>query len=137
MCVCVSVCVCGCACVCVTCAAPSPEPSFVRVQLIPDSAERNDDKLYFFFREQTSEVGQRPKTLARIGRICLVSVREGVCVGHMACGRACVCVLVFVVCCFFWCCVVWCVCVCDCVCVFVNVYVYVYVCVCVCVREYG
>ena len=67
-------------CMCVTCASPSPEPSFVRVQLIPDSAERNDDKLYFFFREQTSEVGQRPKTLARIGRICLVGVREGVCV---------------------------------------------------------
>uniref|UniRef100_A0A4W5K3J9 Semaphorin 3F n=1 Tax=Hucho hucho TaxID=62062 RepID=A0A4W5K3J9_9TELE len=47
------------------------EPSFVHVQLIPDSAERNDDKLYFFFRETSAEMGQSPVTQARIGRICL------------------------------------------------------------------
>uniref|UniRef100_A0A8C5ARD8 Sema domain, immunoglobulin domain (Ig), short basic domain, secreted, (semaphorin) 3Fb n=1 Tax=Gadus morhua TaxID=8049 RepID=A0A8C5ARD8_GADMO len=47
------------------------DPSFVRVQLIPDSAERNDDKLYFFFREKSSEMGQSPVTQSRIGRICL------------------------------------------------------------------
>ncbi|XP_014021905.1 semaphorin-3F isoform X3 [Salmo salar] len=47
------------------------DPSFVHVQLIPDSAERNDDKLYFFFRETSAEMGQSPVTQARIGRICL------------------------------------------------------------------
>ncbi|KAK5895285.1 hypothetical protein CesoFtcFv8_011890 [Champsocephalus esox] len=29
------------------------EPVFVQIQKIPDSAERNDDKLYFFFREKS------------------------------------------------------------------------------------
>ncbi|KAK6321626.1 hypothetical protein J4Q44_G00086020 [Coregonus suidteri] len=47
------------------------DPSFIHVQLIPDSAERNDDKLYFFFRETSAEMGQSPVTQARIGRICL------------------------------------------------------------------
>lgn len=53
--------------------SPSPtDPSFIHVHLIPDSAERNDDKLYFFFREKSSEMGQSPVTQSRIGRICLV-----------------------------------------------------------------
>ncbi|CAL9704270.1 unnamed protein product [Knipowitschia caucasica] len=47
------------------------DPTFVHVHLIPDSAERNDDKLYFFFREKSAEMGQTPMTQARIGRICL------------------------------------------------------------------
>ncbi|XP_028853628.1 semaphorin-3F isoform X4 [Denticeps clupeoides] len=47
------------------------DPSFVHVHLIPDSAERNDDKLYFFFREKSSEMGQSLKSQSRIGRICL------------------------------------------------------------------
>uniref|UniRef100_A0A8C6L5U8 Semaphorin 3F n=1 Tax=Nothobranchius furzeri TaxID=105023 RepID=A0A8C6L5U8_NOTFU len=47
------------------------DPTFIHVQLIPDSAERNDDKLYFFFREKSSEMGQTPVTQSRIGRICL------------------------------------------------------------------
>ncbi|KAF7693467.1 hypothetical protein HF521_008783 [Silurus meridionalis] len=47
------------------------DPSFVHVHLIPDSAEKNDDKLYFFFREKSLEMGQSPKSEARIGRICL------------------------------------------------------------------
>ncbi|TTT14223.1 Semaphorin-3F [Bagarius yarrelli] len=46
-------------------------PSFVHVHLIPDSAEKNDDKLYFFFREKSLEMGQSPKSESRIGRICL------------------------------------------------------------------
>uniref|UniRef100_A0A669CNU4 Sema domain, immunoglobulin domain (Ig), short basic domain, secreted, (semaphorin) 3Ga n=1 Tax=Oreochromis niloticus TaxID=8128 RepID=A0A669CNU4_ORENI len=29
------------------------EPVFIRIQQIPDSAEKNDDKLYFFFREKS------------------------------------------------------------------------------------
>ncbi|XP_027858934.1 semaphorin-3F-like isoform X2 [Xiphophorus couchianus] len=47
------------------------DPTFVQVHLIPDSAERNDDKLYFFFREKSSDMGQSPVTQSRIGRICL------------------------------------------------------------------
>lgn len=49
------------------------DPTFVHAHLIPDSAEKNDDKLYFFFREKASEMGQSPMTQSRIGRICLVS----------------------------------------------------------------
>lgn len=51
---------------------PTTDPTFIHVHLIPDSAERNDDKLYFFFREKSSEMGQSPVTQSRIGRICLV-----------------------------------------------------------------
>lgn len=48
---------------------------FVQIQQIPDSAEKNDDKLYFFFREKTldSSSGASPSVLARVGRVCLVS----------------------------------------------------------------
>lgn len=51
------------------------EPVFVQIQQIPDSAERNDDKLYFFFREKSldSSGGASPSILARVGRVCLVS----------------------------------------------------------------
>lgn len=52
---------------------PPPDPTFIHAHLIPDSGEKNDDKLYFFFREKASEVGQSPMTQSRIGRICLVS----------------------------------------------------------------
>ncbi|XP_035243999.1 semaphorin-3F-like [Anguilla anguilla] len=49
------------------------EPVFVQIQYIPDSSERNDDKLYFFFREKTLESGggASPSVLSRVGRICL------------------------------------------------------------------
>ncbi|XP_064154831.1 semaphorin-3F-like isoform X1 [Anguilla rostrata] len=47
------------------------DPTFIHAHLIPDSAERNDDKLYFFFREKASEMGQNPVAQSRIGRICL------------------------------------------------------------------
>ncbi|KAF3856213.1 hypothetical protein F7725_016936 [Dissostichus mawsoni] len=47
------------------------DPTFIHAHLIPDSAEKNDDKLYFFFREKASEMGQSPMTQSRIGRICL------------------------------------------------------------------
>uniref|UniRef100_A0A7N6BJE5 Sema domain, immunoglobulin domain (Ig), short basic domain, secreted, (semaphorin) 3Ga n=1 Tax=Anabas testudineus TaxID=64144 RepID=A0A7N6BJE5_ANATE len=49
------------------------EPVFVQIQQIPDSAEKNDDKLYFFFREKTldSSSGASPSVLARVGRVCL------------------------------------------------------------------
>uniref|UniRef100_A0A8D2LAP5 Semaphorin 3F n=1 Tax=Varanus komodoensis TaxID=61221 RepID=A0A8D2LAP5_VARKO len=47
------------------------DPAFVHAQLIPDSAERNDDKLYFFFREKSADSPQSPVVYSRIGRICL------------------------------------------------------------------
>eukprot|EP00063_Salmo_salar_P026972 XP_014001807.1 PREDICTED: semaphorin-3F-like [Salmo salar] len=47
------------------------DPTFIKAHLIPDSAEKNDDKLYFFFREKASEMGQSPMAQSRIGRICL------------------------------------------------------------------
>lgn len=53
---------------------PPADPSFIHAELIPDSAERNDDKLYFFFRERSAEAPQNPAVYARIGRICLVGV---------------------------------------------------------------
>uniref|UniRef100_A0A672JEV8 Sema domain, immunoglobulin domain (Ig), short basic domain, secreted, (semaphorin) 3Ga n=1 Tax=Salarias fasciatus TaxID=181472 RepID=A0A672JEV8_SALFA len=49
------------------------EPVFIQIQQIPDSAEKNDDKLYFFFREKSldSSGGASPTVLARVGRVCL------------------------------------------------------------------
>uniref|UniRef100_A0AAY4DSQ3 Uncharacterized protein n=1 Tax=Denticeps clupeoides TaxID=299321 RepID=A0AAY4DSQ3_9TELE len=49
------------------------EPVFVHIQPIPDSAEKNDDKLYFFFREKSLDAagGGSPSVLARVGRVCL------------------------------------------------------------------
>ncbi|XP_010125111.1 PREDICTED: semaphorin-3F-like, partial [Chlamydotis macqueenii] len=48
------------------------DPAFVRAQLIPDSSERNDDKLYFFFREKSADAPLSPGVYSRIGRICLL-----------------------------------------------------------------
>ncbi|XP_051759083.1 LOW QUALITY PROTEIN: sema domain, immunoglobulin domain (Ig), short basic domain, secreted, (semaphorin) 3Ga [Ctenopharyngodon idella] len=49
------------------------EPVFVHMKQIPDSSEKNDDKLYFFFREKSldSGGGASPSVLARVGRVCL------------------------------------------------------------------
>lgn len=50
------------------------EPVFVKIQKIPDSTEKNDDKLYFFFREKSLDAagGSTPSVLSRVGRVCLV-----------------------------------------------------------------
>lgn len=50
------------------------EPVFIKIQKIPDSAEKNDDKLYFFFREKSLDAsgGSAPSVIARVGRVCLV-----------------------------------------------------------------
>ncbi|XP_072537834.1 sema domain, immunoglobulin domain (Ig), short basic domain, secreted, (semaphorin) 3Ga [Salminus brasiliensis] len=49
------------------------EPVFVQIKQIPDSSEKNDDKLYFFFREKSLDSGgtASPGMLARVGRVCL------------------------------------------------------------------
>lgn len=88
MCSIVKVCCCGCMCFKSTIYEVSNrcfplffhliDPTFIHVHLIPDSAERNDDKLYFFFREKSTEMGQSPVTQSRIGRICLVCTQSGV-----------------------------------------------------------
>lgn len=46
----------------------------MKIQKIPDSTEKNDDKLYFFFREKSLDAagGSTPSVLARVGRVCLV-----------------------------------------------------------------
>ncbi|XP_066499630.1 sema domain, immunoglobulin domain (Ig), short basic domain, secreted, (semaphorin) 3bl [Hoplias malabaricus] len=49
------------------------EPRFVSAHLIPDSADKDDDKVYFFFTERVSEAGDREGDAAmhtRIGRVC-------------------------------------------------------------------
>lgn len=50
------------------------EPVFIQIKQIPDSSEKNDDKLYFFFREKSLDSGgtASPSVLARVGRVCLV-----------------------------------------------------------------
>ncbi|XP_056131498.1 sema domain, immunoglobulin domain (Ig), short basic domain, secreted, (semaphorin) 3Gb isoform X2 [Lampris incognitus] len=49
------------------------EPVFVKIQQIPDSSEKNDDKLYFFFREKSLDAGggSAPVVVSRVGRVCL------------------------------------------------------------------
>ncbi|KAI4898495.1 hypothetical protein NFI96_020944 [Prochilodus magdalenae] len=49
------------------------EPVFIHIKQIPDSSEKNDDKLYFFFREKSLDSGgtASPSVLARVGRVCL------------------------------------------------------------------
>ncbi|XP_071783658.1 semaphorin-3F-like [Centroberyx gerrardi] len=49
------------------------EPVFVKIQKIPDSSQKNDDKLYFFFREKSLDAagGSTPIVLSRVGRVCL------------------------------------------------------------------
>ncbi|TSN76592.1 Semaphorin-3F [Bagarius yarrelli] len=49
------------------------EPMFVQIKKIPDSSEKNDDKLYFFFREKSLDSGGTASSsvLARVGRVCL------------------------------------------------------------------
>uniref|UniRef100_A0A8C1LQU6 Sema domain, immunoglobulin domain (Ig), short basic domain, secreted, (semaphorin) 3bl n=1 Tax=Cyprinus carpio TaxID=7962 RepID=A0A8C1LQU6_CYPCA len=58
----VYVCVCACT-----------EPRFIAAHLIPDSADRDDDKIYFFFTERATESAERDDEGAihtRIGRLC-------------------------------------------------------------------
>ncbi|XP_018608409.1 sema domain, immunoglobulin domain (Ig), short basic domain, secreted, (semaphorin) 3Gb [Scleropages formosus] len=49
------------------------EPVFIEIQRIPDSSEKNDDKLYFFFREKSLDAGGggSPSVVSRVGRVCL------------------------------------------------------------------
>ncbi|XP_035377801.1 sema domain, immunoglobulin domain (Ig), short basic domain, secreted, (semaphorin) 3Ga isoform X2 [Electrophorus electricus] len=49
------------------------EPVFIQIAQIPDSSEKNDDKLYFFFREKSLDTAGTSSTsmLARVGRVCL------------------------------------------------------------------
>ncbi|KAL1269832.1 hypothetical protein QQF64_032121 [Cirrhinus molitorella] len=49
------------------------EPRFIAAHLIPDSADRDDDKMYFFFTERAKETAERDDEGAihtRIGRLC-------------------------------------------------------------------
>ncbi|XP_053704195.1 sema domain, immunoglobulin domain (Ig), short basic domain, secreted, (semaphorin) 3bl isoform X3 [Synchiropus splendidus] len=47
------------------------DPKFVAAHLIPDSGDREDDKVYFFFTEKASEAGDREGAIhTRVGRVC-------------------------------------------------------------------
>uniref|UniRef100_A0A8C1T0I5 Sema domain, immunoglobulin domain (Ig), short basic domain, secreted, (semaphorin) 3bl n=1 Tax=Cyprinus carpio TaxID=7962 RepID=A0A8C1T0I5_CYPCA len=53
------------------------EPRFIAAHLIPDSADRDDDKIYFFFTERATETAERDDEGAihtHIGRLCVNDV---------------------------------------------------------------
>lgn len=53
--------------------SPLPDPKFVAAHLIPDNADRDNDKVYFFFTERAVEAGDREGAIhARVGRVCAV-----------------------------------------------------------------
>ncbi|XP_043936050.1 semaphorin-3F-like [Protopterus annectens] len=47
------------------------DPVFLHARMIPDGFERNDDKLYFFFREKSLDSSSGHTIYSRIGRVCL------------------------------------------------------------------
>lgn len=50
-----------------------PDPKFVAAHLIPDNADRDNDKVYFFFAEKAVEAGDRGGAIhTRVGRVCAV-----------------------------------------------------------------
>ena len=56
-------------CVCVH----APDPRFVGVNLIPESDNPEDDKIFLFFRENAMDGENTGKaTVARIGQLCKV-----------------------------------------------------------------
>lgn len=50
-----------------------PDPKFIAAHLIPDNADRDNDKVYFFFTEKAVEAGDRESAIhTRVGRVCTV-----------------------------------------------------------------
>lgn len=50
------------------------DPKFIAAHLIPDNDDRDNNKVYFFFTEKASEVGDREGAIhTRVGRVCAVS----------------------------------------------------------------
>uniref|UniRef100_A0A8C2E8U2 Sema domain, immunoglobulin domain (Ig), short basic domain, secreted, (semaphorin) 3bl n=1 Tax=Cyprinus carpio TaxID=7962 RepID=A0A8C2E8U2_CYPCA len=59
------------------CVCACTEPRFIAAHLIPDSADRDDDKIYFFFTERATETAERDDEGAihtHIGRLCVNDV---------------------------------------------------------------
>ncbi|KAF7649606.1 hypothetical protein LDENG_00138870 [Lucifuga dentata] len=47
------------------------DPKFIAAHLIPDNDDRDDDKVYFFFTEKATEMGDREGAIhTRVGRVC-------------------------------------------------------------------
>ncbi|XP_043933788.1 semaphorin-3G-like [Protopterus annectens] len=47
------------------------DPKFVAAHLIPDNADRDNDKVYFFFTEKAAESeGKKHAIFSRVGRVC-------------------------------------------------------------------
>ena len=62
------VCVCVCVCVCVA------DPRCVGVNLVPESDNPEDDKIFLFFKENAMDGEHSGKaTIARIGQLCKVT----------------------------------------------------------------
>lgn len=50
-----------------------PDPKFIAAHLIPDNADRDNDKVYFFFTEKAVEAGDREGAIhTHVGRVCAV-----------------------------------------------------------------
>lgn len=65
----------------------SADPKFIAAHLIPDNADRDNDKVYFFFTEKATEEGDREGAIhTRVGRVCAVR-----------CLTACLCAEVYFV----------------------------------------
>lgn len=51
----------------------SADPRFIAAHLIPDNDDRDNDKVYFFFTEKATDVGDREGAIhTRVGRVCTV-----------------------------------------------------------------
>ncbi|CAG03254.1 unnamed protein product, partial [Tetraodon nigroviridis] len=47
------------------------DPKFIAAHLIPDNADKDNDKVYFFFTEKAAEAGDREGAIhTRVGRVC-------------------------------------------------------------------
>lgn len=53
---------------------PPPDPRFIGVNLIPESDNPEDDKIFLFFKENAMDGEHTGKaTIARIGQLCKVT----------------------------------------------------------------
>ena len=58
------------------CLSTWPDPRFIAAHVVPDSDDRDDDKVYFFFTEKAMESGDREGAIhTRVGRVCAVRRR--------------------------------------------------------------
>ena len=67
-----------------------PDPRFIAAHVVPDSDDRDDDKVYFFFTEKAMESGDREGAIhTRVGRVCAVRRRRGCNAQKVCCTLYC------------------------------------------------